>query len=143
MDHSISMKSLMRRIAIPGAFVGLLAAAALAISAGTAGAVGDGKPDKANWVCIPAPPVTDELHCAHPGGLERFLSLEAKTMTLRVFDATGEVYLGTEFNIRGDLFHNPDRPCPTDPPTYKYTYLGDIFPGLDYWACHRFDSDHL
>jgi hypothetical protein len=23
-----------------------------------------------------------------------------------------------------------------------YTYLGPIF-GLDYWACHRFDSDHL
>jgi hypothetical protein len=22
----------------------------------------------------------------------------------------------------GDLFHNQERPCPTDPPTYRYTY---------------------
>jgi hypothetical protein len=140
MEHSTSMKRLKPRMVILGVFAGLLAAAALATSAGPAGAVVEGKPDKAKWTCIAPLPVTDELHCAHPGGFERFVSGEAKTLTFRVYDASGEEFLGTEFNIRGDLFHG--QPCPTDPPAYKYTYLGEIF-GLDYWACHRFDSDHL
>jgi hypothetical protein len=142
MDHSMSMKSVMPRMVIPGVVLGLVAAAALIASAGSAGAVNTNTLEKAGWTCITAPPVTDELHCARPGGLERLFTGEAKTLTFLVFDASGEEFLGTEFNIRGDLFHNPDRPCPTDPPTYKYTYLGPIF-GLDYWACHRFDSDHL
>jgi hypothetical protein len=138
MDHDTGMRPLMARVLIPGVFVGLLAAAALAASIGPAEATA--KSAEAEWTCIAPLPVTDELHCAHPGGFARFVSGEAKTMTFRVFDASGEEFLGTEFNIRGDLFHG--QPCPTDPPTYEYTYLGPIF-GLDYWACHRFDSDHL
>ena len=62
-------------------------------------------------------------------------------LTVLVFDAEGEEFLGTETNVRNDLFHNQERPCPTDPPTYRYTYLGGI--GLNYWACHHFASDHL
>ncbi len=77
---------------------------------------------------------------SRPGGLERLFSGEARTLKLAVFDATGETFLGNELNVRGDIFHG--QPCPTDPPTYEYTYLGPTF-GLDYWACHRFDSDHL
>jgi hypothetical protein len=40
-------------------------------------------------------------------------------MTFLVFDPSGEKFLGTEFNIRGDIFNG--QPCPTDPPTYEYT----------------------
>jgi hypothetical protein len=57
-----------------------------------------------------------------------------------VFDSSGETYLGTELNVRGDIFNG--QPCPTDPPTYEYTHLLPVF-GIDYWACHRFESDHL
>ena len=60
-------------------------------------------------------------------------------MKALVFDASGREYFGTELNVRAGHLHG--QPCPTDPPTYEYTYLGPIF-GLDYWACHRFDSDH-
>jgi hypothetical protein len=132
--------SMGRTVLSTGLLVGLLAVAAMAISASSAGAVTQSKLEKAGWVCVAPLPVTDEQHCARPGGFERFVSGEAKTMTFLVFDASGSDYLGTEFNIRGDIFHG--QPCPTDPPTYEYTYLGPIF-GLDYWACHRFDSDHL
>ncbi len=129
-----------RTTAILGMFGGLLAAVALATSAGSAGAVNTSKLEKAGWMCVAPLPVTDELHCARPGGLERLFSGEAKTMKMLVFDSSGETFLGTELNVRGDIFHG--QPCPTDPPTYEYTYLGPTF-GLDYWACHRFDSDHL
>jgi hypothetical protein len=141
-QSAISKKtaSMRRPAAIAGMFAGLLAAAALAASAGPAGAVSTSKLEKAGWVCIAPLPVTDELHCIKPRSLEQMFSGEAKATTFLVFDSSGEEYLGTEHNIRGDLFHG--QPCPTDPPTYEYTYLGPIF-GIDYWACHRFDSDHL
>ena len=61
-----------------------------------------------------------------------------------VFDSSGGTFLGTEFNVRGDIFHG--QPCPTDPPDYEYTYLRPLFLpvfDLDYYACHRYDSDHL
>jgi hypothetical protein len=147
MDYSTSVKALVPRIAVPGAVVSLLAAAALLASASPAGAVTQSQLEDNGWDCIvPAevvPGTTDQPHCARPHRLASFLSGEAKTATLLVFSSNGEEFLGTEFNIHDDLFHNPNRPCPTDPPTYKYTYLGGIFPGLDYWACHRFASDHL
>jgi hypothetical protein len=129
-----------RSTAIVGMFVGLLAAAALATSAAPAEAVSASDLEKAHWVCIPPLPVTDELHCIKPRSLQQMFTGEARATTFLVFDASGEEYFGTEHNIRGDLFHG--QPCPTDPPTYEYTYLGPIF-GIDYWACHRFDSDHL
>jgi hypothetical protein len=136
----------MRRFTIISSLLAVaLAAVALAAAAAPAGAVTQSQLEKAGWMCIAPLPVTDEQHCARPGGFERFVSGEAKTMTFLVFDASGEEFLGTEFNIRGDIFHG--QPCPTDPPSYKYTYLRPIFLpfGLDlnYWACHRFDSDHL
>jgi hypothetical protein len=136
---------LTRRTAIiPGLFVALLAAAALAASAEPAGAVTQSQLEKARWICM-APPIADEQHCARPGGFARFVSGRAKTMTFLVFDASGKEFLGTEFNVRGDIFQG--QPCPTDPPTYEYTHLLPLFLPfglhLDYWACHRFDSDHL
>jgi len=118
---------------------GLLAVAAMAVSAAGAGAVTQSQLEKADWTCITAPPLTDEQHCFGPKGFDRFVTEEAKAVKALVFDPSGQEYLGTELNVRGDIFHG--QPCPTDPPTFEYTYLRPVF-GLDYWACHRFDSDH-
>lgn len=96
---------------------------------------------KAGWDCfVPAP--GDVVHCAHPGGLARVLSGDAETMTFKVFDttdpaATEAPFLGTELIIRADLFHG--QPCPRDPPSMQYTYLLPLL-GLDYFACHHYDS---
>ena len=128
-----------------------LVALALAVSGSVApaGAVTPSQLGEHGWSCIRpsqiVPGTTDQLHCARSRGLARFLSEEAKTLKMLVFDSSGETFLGTEMNVRGDIFH--DRPCPTDPsqtdpPTYEYTHLLGTF-GLDYYACHRFDSDHL
>jgi hypothetical protein len=38
---------------------------------------------------------------------------------------------------RGDLYHG--QPCPTDPPSYEYSWLYTRF-GWDYYICHTFDS---
>ena len=120
--------------------VGLLAVAAMAVSAASAGAATQSQLEKAGWTCVPGLPLTEEQHCFSPKGFDRLVSGEAKAVKALVFDPTGRTFLGTELNVRDDVFHG--QPCPTDPPTYEYTYLGPIF-GLDYWACHRFDSDHL
>ena len=117
----------------------LAAAAALLATAVPASAVTSSELQRAGWDCIAPLPVTDELHCSRPGGLVRMFTGEARTLPMLVFDSSGEAFLGTELNVRGDLFHG--QPCPKDPPTYAYTYLEPIF-GIDYWACHRFDSDH-
>jgi hypothetical protein len=133
-------KSPMRRTPlILGLFAGLLATAALAASAGPAAAATAPQLEKAGWTCIAPLPLTDEQHCFGPKGFERLITGEARAVKAQVFDASGQVYFGTEINVRGDVFNG--QPCPTDPPTFEYTYLGPIF-GLDYWACHRFDSDH-
>jgi hypothetical protein len=134
-------KSRMRRSpVILGLFAGMLATAALAGSAGPAGAATAPQLEKAGWTCVTPLPVTDEPHCFGPKGFERFITGEARVVKAAVFDDSGQEFLGVEINVRGDVFHG--QPCPTDPPTYEYSYLGPIF-GLDYWACHRFDSDHL
>ena len=93
-----------RRTVIPGLLVGLLAAAALAASAAPARAATPQLPE--GWDCISVPGVTDQLHCARPGGLAELLSGEAEVLTVLVFDAEGEEFLGTETNVRNDLFHN-------------------------------------
>jgi hypothetical protein len=129
-----------RTTVIPGLFLGLLAAAALAASAAApAGAVTQSQL-KPGWTCITVPGLTDQQHCARTRDLERFLNGEAKTMKMLVFDSSGETFLGTEINVRDDVFH--DQPCPTDS-TGEYTHLTDLGLPFDYWACHRFDSDHL
>jgi hypothetical protein len=125
---------------IVGLSVGLLAAVALAGSAAPAAAATAPQLEKAGWTCVAPVPVTDEQHCFAPNGFQRLITEEAKAVKALVFDPSGQEFLGVEINVRGDIFHG--QPCPTDPPTYEYTYLGPIF-GLDYWACHRFDSDHL
>ena len=95
----------------------------------------------AEWDCD----VVHAVHCAGPGVFESVGSGTAETFTVLVFETRDPAsddapFLGTEFNVRADLFKG--QPCPTDPPSRQYTYLGpgglDI--GLDYYACHRFDS---
>jgi hypothetical protein len=127
----------MRRTTI---ITGLLATAVASLAmAVPASAVTSSQLQRAGWDCIAPVPVTDELHCARPGGLVRMFTGQARTLPMLVFDPSGETYLGTEINVRGDIFHK--RPCPKDPPTFEYTDLGPIF-GIDYWACHHFNSDH-
>ena len=96
----------------------------------------------AEWDCLD---VVHAVHCAAPGVFASVTSGTAETFSVLVFDTRDPAsadapFLGTEFNIRADLFEG--QPCPTDPPSRQYTYLGpgglDI--GLDYYACHRFDS---
>jgi hypothetical protein len=82
------------------------------------------------------------VHCIPPGVAGKIGTTPA--LPVLVFDTRdpqdpNAPLLGTEFNIRGDLFRE-GRPCPTDPPSGEYTYLPDLGPLPDYYACHRFDS---
>ena len=127
----------MRRITIP---TGLLAVSLGVLAfAAPASAVTSSQLERAGWNCIAPLPFADEVHCARPGGLPSLLSGEATAVNMLVFDSSGQELLGTEHNVRGDVYHG--QRCPTDPPTYEYTHLLPIF-GIDYWACHRFDGDH-
>lgn len=92
--------------------------------------------EQAGWDCI-VPLPGDNLHCAPPGGLGRVLAGTAETMTFLVFRTDDGAFLGTELIVRADLFNG--QPCPTDPPSGQYTYLFPLL-GLDYYACHRYDS---
>ena len=125
-----------RTTLITGLLGAALASAAMAVPAS---AVTSSQLQRAGWDCIAPLPVTNELHCARPGGLVRMLTGQARTLPMLVFDPSGETFLGTELNVRGDIFNH--QPCPKDPPTREYTDLGPIF-GIDYWACHHFNSDH-
>ncbi len=105
----------MRRTTI---ITGLLAAALTSLAVAVpASAVTTSQLERARWECIAALPVTDELHCARRGGLARLFGGEARAMPMLVFDASGETFLGTEINVRGDVFHG--QPCPKDPPTLR------------------------
>ncbi|HEY4705691.1 MAG TPA: hypothetical protein VII27_08170 [Thermoplasmata archaeon] len=118
------------------AALGVLFVLALAVvPPAAASGVSPAKLTKAGWDCIV---VFGALHCAPPGGFARVLSGTAETMTFLVFGTTTEApFLGTELIIRADLFHG--QPCPQDPPSMEYTYLFPLI-GLDYYACHHYDS---
>jgi hypothetical protein len=122
---------------LAASLVGLVLAASGSVA--PAGAVTQSQL-KHGWSCITVPGLTDQQHCARTLDLERFVKGEAKTMKMLVFDSSGETFLGTELNVRDDVFH--DQPCPTDS-TGEYTHLTDLGLPFNYWACHRFDSDHL
>jgi hypothetical protein len=123
----------MRRIAIIIASLGAAAAVAAA-TAPPAQGVSQSQLENAGWDC---PFVLGAIHCAPPGGLARVLSGEAETMSFLVFRTSDGQYLGTEHIVRADLFQG--QPCPTDPPSRQYTHLLPLI-GLDYYACHRYDS---
>jgi hypothetical protein len=94
----------------------------------------------AGWSCQD---VVHAVHCVPPGVAGKIGTTPA--FPVLVFDTRDPAdpnapLLGTEFNIRGDLFPPEGRPCPTDPPSGEYTYLPDIGVPIDYYACHRFDS---
>jgi hypothetical protein len=92
--------------------------------------------------------VVHAVHCIPPALVAKVFSDPPQpppAFFVLVFDNQTSAFLGTEFNIRADLFHG--QPCPTDPtPTGEpgqYTYLPDLgFPAaiFPYYACHRFDS---
>ena len=120
-------------------FAVVLAVLALAAPSASAGSVSPAKLVKAGWDCLF---VLGAVHCAPPGGLARVVDGSAETMTFVVFRTTDPTagdapFLGIEIIVRDDLFNG--QPCPTDPPSGEYTYLLPLI-GLDYWACHRYDS---
>ena len=124
----------MRRIMI---FAALLGAAAIAATgAASSAGVSQATLEKAGWTCFKPLP-TDNVHCVHPGGLAAVLTGEAETMSFLVFSASDGAFLGTELIVRADVFNG--QPCPTYPPSRQYTFLRPIL-GLDYYACHRYDS---
>lgn len=89
------------------------------------------------WTCVW---LVHATHCVPPG---IDVSNLPPSIPVLVFGAPrtdpldpNAPFLGTEHNIRFDLFHN--QPCPTDPPDFQYTYLPSIGFPLPYWACHRF-----
>ena len=110
----------------------LIAVAAAAI--GTAAASSGGGHTaaqlvNAGWECVTPP--GDNVHCTK--AIEELGT--AERLTFRVFSAATGEYLGTEMLVHVDVFKG--QPCPTDPPSRKYT---DLRPGLPYFACHRYDS---
>jgi hypothetical protein len=129
----------MRRVAIVAGLIALAMASALAPL--SAKGVSPAQLVDAGWDCfIPLP--GDHVHCSRPGGLAEVLDGAAKTMTFLVFQtddplAEDAPFLGTELIVRADVFKG--QPCPTDPPSNEYTYLLPLL-GLDYYACHRYDS---
>ncbi len=122
----------MRRITI----VAALFTVVLAVTASTASSTGVSPSQLEQWTCI-IPSPGDNIHCAPPGGLARVLDATAETMIFLVFRASNGDFIGTEHIVRADLFNG--QPCPTDPPSRQYTYLLPLL-GLDYYACHRYDS---
>jgi hypothetical protein len=123
------------------AAVSLMAAPSLASASG----VNPGTLGQHRWSCVD---VEHAVHCIPPGVAPKVFSGQAEAFAVLVFDThdpqdDDATLLGTEFNIRSDLFRE-GRPCPTDPSTSgepgHYTYLPDIGVPLDYYACHRFDS---
>jgi len=112
----------------------LIAVAAAAIGTAAASSGGGHTADQlvnAGWECVTPP--GDNVHCTQ--------SLAAlgrdDQVSFRVFHRETGAFLGTELLVHEDAFKG--QPCPTDPPSRQYTYLGPIL-GLPYFACHRYDS---
>jgi hypothetical protein len=130
----------MRRLLVITALLVVLASTAAATTA--AAGLSPAQLTKAGWSCFLPPPFNPNVHCAPPGQLEGVISGSASAATFLVFrtdDVTsGDApFIGTERLIRGDLFQG--QPCPTDPPSYQYSWLFPRF-GWDYYICHTFDS---
>jgi hypothetical protein len=130
----------MRRLLIAAVLAVL---AALPVSAVSAQGLSPAQLQRAGWSCLlPPPEFNPNVHCAPPGQLEDVTSGEAEAAMFLAFatsdlHATNAPLLGTERMIRADLFHG--QPCPTDPPSFQYSWLFPRF-GWDYYICHTFDS---
>jgi len=93
----------------------------------------------AGWTCLW---LVHATHCVPPGINVSNLPPSIPVLVFGAprtdpLDPTAP-FLGTEQNIRADLFAG--QPCPTDPPTFQYTFLPSIGFPLPYYACHRFDA---
>jgi hypothetical protein len=54
--------------------------------------------------------------------------------------ATDAAFLGTEQNLRVDIYERSRPPCPQDPDGQEWTDLRPTPLQLPYYACHHFDS---
>ena len=134
----------MRRLVMIVAVVIAAVAATAAQAQGSSQARGSSPAQltRAGWSCFLPPPFNPNVHCAPPNQLQGVVSGRAAAATFLVFrtdDVNSESapFVGTERLIREDLFHG--QPCPTDPPSYRYSWLFPRF-GWDYYICHTFDS---
>ena len=133
----------MKRIVVISALLGLMALASTAPAASGASGVSPYQLGVvAGWTCL-VPPPHPVVHCIPPG-----TSLGGPSFTTLVFDTTDPTaheapLLGTELNIRADIYQHsarvPGPPCPQDPEGREYT---DLMPLLQipYFACHHFNS---
>jgi len=118
------------------------AVASVAATTTPAAGVSPAQLAQAGWTCFLPPPFNPNVHCAPPGQLEGVVSGTARAATFLVFstaDVTSEnsAFVGAEMLVRGELFLG--QLCPTDPPSYQYSWLYPRF-GWDYYICHTFDS---
>lgn len=113
---------------------------AVAFGAGDAEAHGNSpaKRQNAGWECENVPGLG--VHCFPPGAM-----VSSASVPVQVFDtsdpgATHAPFLGTEILIRADLYSG--QPCPTDD-LEEYEGL-DLFPppGIDFYACHHYETNH-
>jgi hypothetical protein len=130
----------MRRLFIVAA-LGLVAP--LPLSTVSAQGISPAQLQRAGWDCLlPPPEFNPNVHCFPQGQLESVIAGDAASATIFAFattdlGATEAEFLGTERMIRADLFAG--QRCPTDPPSYEYSWLFPRF-GWDYYICHTFDS---
>jgi len=127
-------------------FIALAVVASISVVAAPAvmaQGVGPAKLAAAGWDCfLPPLEFNPNVHCAPPGQLDGIVSGQARSAMFVTFattdlSASSATFLGTERLIRADLYHG--QPCPTDPPSYKYSSLFARF-GWNYVICHTFDS---
>ena len=96
---------------------------------------------EAGWSC---PVLLGAVHCLPPG--TSLKSPGSPSLTALVFGttdptATEAPFLGMEHVLRADVYEKgAPRPCPQDPPLYEYTDLRTTPLGLEYYACHTYDS---
>lgn len=131
----------MRRFVLFLVLLGVVGA--LPLYAVSAQGLGPAQLQRAGWDCIlPPPEFNPNVHCFPPGALAGVISGDA-VMVMTVAFATSDLgateapLLGTERIIRADRFHG--QPCPTDPPSYEYSWLFPRF-GWHCYICHTFDS---
>jgi hypothetical protein len=127
---------------VASGLVGLLTLMAAPSSASASG-LSPGQLSEQGWTCVFS---VHAVHCIPPGiplvpdivtgQVPAFTSLVFDTKDPRAQDAP---FLGTEHNIRKDLFQG--QPCPTDPSfNFQYVLLPTIGVNIPYYACHRFNS---
>jgi hypothetical protein len=132
----------MKRIVL-SVVLGIAGLAALTPAAGAA-ATGPSPAQltAAHWACV-VPPPHPVVHCLPPGIAPKIGVTPAfATLVFATNDpgATEATFLGTEQNLRVDIYERSRPPCPQDPDGQEWTDLRPTPLQIPYYACHHFDS---